>query len=901
MMSARLSVAAITMVTAMVAMGFPVQGSILQVPSASYATIQAGINAAAAGDTVQIQSGTYRERLYIIDRRDLTIAGAGAGATILKNSDLSGDGEPPPFYVSHSTGIRIVNLTVEGGEVGAVITAGSQVSIEACLLEHFTNVGVFIGKPGCAPLPPGSLTVPPCYLPDRESHVDDSRLELHDSSVEDNGIWGISGTGLVFFPGTSGLVHNSTINANELTGVFFWGAHVDLDGCTFDANVEHAVEYRQYPSPKMKSGFILRAGGTMSGNRITNTRPLPGNSLGGGMVTQAADLNLIDNTFQSNYAWGISASNRSLLTLTGNTVSGSGQAGIIVQKGSRATLGEENVLSGNGFEGLVAQGNAFCQVGTSTISGNGRTGVLIQNNSEAHLHGTTVTGNGTSGRPFGGVAFQSESWGSVIGCAIRGHGKGPGVVYPGGSRELFVDNNTFSDNTASAVIFSGPTALGTVLGNTFQRNTPWDVGCPGGGLPFLSGPPSFNGRTDGSCGTPPPQFLVVPAATVLTVLASERVGAGKQLADIIGAADPIVAARTLTNASGVTGLLASPAAAKNWYFPGGSTLAGGETSLVVFNPGAAAVTATVTFYPENGSAVTATRNIRARKKITVNASPFVGSGLLFSAKVAASSPVAAEQRITTSAGASAGEGSSAAAATWYIPIAEVGGGCATSLSFHNPGSIAAMVSLTYLLEQGGTVKRNHQIPAGAGKTFAASADLGAYQGPFAVAAVSDQPLFAASLTSGPAGVYGGPGLALAGRSWDLPRGNTTDGRETWIYLANPGSDPVQATLTFRAGNPGSEIAKALSLTAESVTRIRASDEVSGQEFAVSVTADGPVLVGESVEKDGTDISSEAGSPVPVYSSYLADGSTSSGAETAIRLYNPGAEPVSVRLRMCTSR
>ena len=57
--------------------------AILNVP-AQYATIQAAIDAADAGDTIQIASGVYTEKL--IPKSGLTIQGAGAGATIFQKS-----------------------------------------------------------------------------------------------------------------------------------------------------------------------------------------------------------------------------------------------------------------------------------------------------------------------------------------------------------------------------------------------------------------------------------------------------------------------------------------------------------------------------------------------------------------------------------------------------------------------------------------------------------------------------------------------------------------------------------------------------------------------------------------------------------------------------------------------
>src|SRR5689334_25067542 len=87
-------------------------GRVIVVPR-DYPTIQAAVDAAAPGDTINVRSGTYTEQLVIA--KDLTLHGAGTGATLVKSPaaltpyavTLSGD----PIYsivrVAHGAHVRM--------------------------------------------------------------------------------------------------------------------------------------------------------------------------------------------------------------------------------------------------------------------------------------------------------------------------------------------------------------------------------------------------------------------------------------------------------------------------------------------------------------------------------------------------------------------------------------------------------------------------------------------------------------------------------------------------------------------------------------------------------------------------------------------------------------------------
>jgi hypothetical protein len=85
-----------------------------------YPTIQAAIDAAGEGDTIMVGPGTY-EGFTVVDRKDITIKGAGEGETIILPEALLETGTAHKYtknmksvvFVDNSTGITIQDLTVE--------------------------------------------------------------------------------------------------------------------------------------------------------------------------------------------------------------------------------------------------------------------------------------------------------------------------------------------------------------------------------------------------------------------------------------------------------------------------------------------------------------------------------------------------------------------------------------------------------------------------------------------------------------------------------------------------------------------------------------------------------------------------------------------------------------------
>lgn len=378
--------------------------------TADPANLQQRISAAAPGDIICMAAGVYRGPVTVAGKRGVTLRGAGARATIVaggdrdsllifSSEDLTFEdftlfyGHPSNAYVWRSHNIVFRRMDVGGGGIGIHFDEGSIGSIsdsfvyamegDGILTRNHSDVtvarnwvilnggvgvstvgetanttiirnvisgnqgpGVFAGQTPCALLPPGFVEVPDCYLKSLTSFVGSANVILEQNIVQSS-----NSTGVVMFPGTRGTFRGNHIWRNHLSGYFVWGASITSDGDEFDGNDEHAIEFRAYPDP-LKYGqvgpqFPVRAVGRIANADIHNTVVLPETgTLGGGVLAQGANLDVVDSRIHDNRGIGVSYVNTSLGAITGNEIFGNRGSAICIYRAGDVRA-SDNTISGN--------------------------------------------------------------------------------------------------------------------------------------------------------------------------------------------------------------------------------------------------------------------------------------------------------------------------------------------------------------------------------------------------------------------------------------------------------------------------------------------------------------------------------------------------------------------------
>ena len=429
--------------------------------SQSYTTLQAAVNAAADGDIIEVDAGTYAESVRV--DKDLTIT-TSAGAVIAPPSGKNG------FFLDGAE-VSLSGFTIEGANKSAIKIDGGEVTLD----------DLTIDGGGDSAIDGGGVW------------ISDATVWIVDLTVEDT--VGRKGGALYIVEGSVVDLDSVTLEGCSAS----WGGGVRVEDSTLtgdDVTIEDA-------SATYNGGAWFIDGSTVSLSSVTVSTPSTGAdgggfyvdghssvSIDGGEVTDAlstkystdgegagarieggSSVSFIDFTFQDGLAYrggAISVDSGATVsldtvTLDGNDATRSGGALDLASSGVSATCSTCTFSDNSAKEGgaVNVESGASYDDDSGEYSGNiAQTGGAVYLQAEGSFLNSSFDGNEATTGPGG----------AIYGYLVNGT-----VTVQGG----FFSSNVASDD-GGAISANNKTAL-TVSDSSFSYN---DSGASGGAIAF---------------------------------------------------------------------------------------------------------------------------------------------------------------------------------------------------------------------------------------------------------------------------------------------------------------------------------------------------------------------------------------------------------------------------------
>ena len=302
-----------------------------------------------------------------------------------------------------------------------------------------------------------------------------------------------------------------------------------------------------------------------------------------------------------------------------------------------------------------------------------------------------------------------------------------------------------------------------------------------------------------------------------------------------------------------------PRLANRWVLPEGSTGFFAER-LAMVNPNPEDATVNVRFLLEQGAPVVRTYTVQGNRRLSVNVNAEVPSGAVSAVVETTTGGVIVERTMfwgDQSYGGHTGKAVQNSRTQWYLAEGDAGF-FDTYILLANPNSVAANVTIDYLLEGAAPIRRTYPVPANARVTVYTKDVPGLAGHAFSSAISSDQPInversmYFSNQGRFWTGGHEASAVEAPATDWFVAEGRTGSLFDTFLLVANPNNYTVTATLRFlRPG--GSPIVQVQTLPAKSRTTI-CLDVVPGLEdtdVSTSVSATGPVVVERAMYWPGT--------------------------------------------------
>lgn len=373
-----------------------------------YSGIQAAINSAAAGDTINVYSGTYKENVNLNK------------AVTLKGVD-TGSGRP------------VIDGMLNGGSAISVSASGAWIE----------NFVVTRGKSGIS--------------------IATTGVTVKGNTIRDNSEYGVS-----LYQASGNKILSNTIWYNKIDGIILQRSSNNnlISGNDVSYNAQSSVEYENKNAVKLyQSNGNVISDNTMKQNGGTITRQ-PGNRvyrLGDGVQLYETRDNVVKNNVMIDDHYAVWIYKSTNCTVTGNTASGE-YYNIMVERSDRNLVADNTVSKGG--RGIWLDYASYNTVKGNKVAGGGNSEwstylVTLSNAWYNTLEGNVIS---NSSYVYNALWLTNSSYNTLKGNTISNTG-GPLLIDSSGNNRLYL--NDFLDGVGSGGSGNYWTSSGAV---TYQYN-----------------------------------------------------------------------------------------------------------------------------------------------------------------------------------------------------------------------------------------------------------------------------------------------------------------------------------------------------------------------------------------------------------------------------------------------
>jgi hypothetical protein len=334
---------------------------------------------------------------------------------------------------------------------------------------------------------------------------------------------------------------------------------------------------------------------------------------------------------------------------------------------------------------------------------------------------------------------------------------------------------------------------------------------------------------------------------------------------------PLVVERTMRwDASGYGGHGAEATVpASQWYFAEGAQ-GFFSTYVLLFNPHGEANRASVRYLRERATPITRTYDLAPMVRFTIDAGAdpeLVDRS--FGMTVTFDRPGLAERAMYFGGPPlwRAGHGASGVtqpSPSWFFAEGATGPFFETFILLSNPNAAPANVTVTFLPDTGTPVTIQRTIPEMERLTINIEADAPSLaNAAVATQVVSTQPIVAERAQYWPFTpdrwfeAHASAGVTASAEDWGLAEGRVggAEGYETYILLANPGTSPVDVTITF-VRETGLPVTKTFTVNPTSRFNVSTGPgslvpELANERFGAVIHATGPIMAERAMYWNGS--------------------------------------------------